>query len=562
MYKILHGIALRNIFLTTLISTMSFGTFALAQSIASEESSSAIVMQIPEQQFVTALHEYLGEGGSELSELAKFYAARAYQPIWADGNTGSMLALLTAIEQAPKHGMSVSRYNTAELESLWVAGNTPEDLALLEFVAAQSYVKFAKELNAGMLDPRGIPNPGADHDEMYATRYVPKTSDLLAAVADAADKTAFYETLQPSSPEYAKMLKLKTELEALISSNGWGPVVPSGRTLRPGNSSDRVVALRLRLDQRGYEPTDLTSRVYDNALVEAIKQFQKDFGLNADGVIGAQTLASINAQPDGRLKQVVVNLERLRWMNYDLGERHVYVNIPDFRASIIDNGEPTLSFRVVVGKDKYQTTEFSDVMTHIVINPSWNVPNSIATEEYLPQLRSDPTTLLRQNIQMMVRSSGQLVDSSKLDYAYFTEDNFPFFLKQTPGSGNALGRVKFMFPNRFNIYMHDTPARSLFTKDARAFSHGCVRVQKPLEFAYALLSLQTNDPKTLFESTLSSGLETQINLAKPVPVHIVYRTAWINEDGEAQFRHDIYGRDKLVYDALANAGVTLPAIGS
>ncbi|OUS06327.1 hypothetical protein A9Q96_09740 [Rhodobacterales bacterium 52_120_T64] len=541
---------------------MGFGTFVFAQNIASEESGSLIVEPILGQQFVTALHDYLEEGGSELLELKKFYAAQAYQPIWADGTTDSMLALLTAIEQAPKHGMSVSRYNTAELEALWVAANTPEDFALLEYIAAQSYVKFAKELNAGMLDPRGIPNPGADHDEMYATRYVPKTSDLLDAVADAADKSAYYKTLQPSSPEYAEMLKLKAELESLISSNGWGPVVPNGRTLRLGNSSGRVAALRLRLDQRGYEPTDLTSPEYDNALVEVVKLFQQDFGLNADGVIGPQTLTSINAQPDERLKQVIVNLERLRWMNYDLGDRHVYVNIPDFRASIIDDSKPTLSFRVVVGKNKYQTTEFSDVMTHMVINPSWNVPNSIATEEYLPQLRSDPTVLLRQNIQMMVRSSGQLIDSSRLDYAYFTEDNFPFFLKQTPGSGNALGRVKFMFPNRFNIYMHDTPARSLFTKDARAFSHGCVRVQKPLEFAHALLSLQTNDPKSLFESILSSGEETQINLAKPVPVHIVYRTAWINRDGEAQFRHDIYGRDKLVYDALVNAGFTTPAIGS
>ncbi len=323
-----------------------------------------------------------------------------------------------------------------------------------------------------------------------------------------------------------------------------------------------VAALRLRLNQRGYALDDVTIRTYDDALVEAVKLFQTDFGLNADGLVGPQTLSSINAQPDGRLKQVIVNLERARWMNYELGSRHIYVNIPDFTASVMDYGVPSLSFRVVVGTGRNQTAEFSDTMTHMIANPKWNVPYSIASKEYLPKLRADPTVLSRENILMTVRGSGQIVDPSAIDFSYFDEDNFPFFLQQQSGRGNALGRVKFMFPNRFNIYLHDTPSKSLFSRDARAFSHGCVRVQKPMEFAYELLSLQEDNPEAAFNRALNSGKETQIDLAAPVPVHIVYRTVWIDGMGDVQYRHDVYNRDRMVFDALVNAGVTLPALDS
>lgn len=559
MYQFGYGSKLRFIFLAISISALGSVVPAMSQVVATTNSETSAPVVPAEQNFATALEALLT--GAD-SDTASFYAGRDYQPVWS-GDAKNILALITAIEQAPDHGMTVSRYNLANLELLWAAGDAPEQLAALEIQAAQSFVKFAKELKAGILDPRNVPNPNLEEDddvEMYATRYVPKTSELLTNVASATDMSAFYQSLQPSAPEYAQMLKLKQELEALISSNGWGAVVPKGETLRLGNSGTRVVALRKRLEHRGYDVNDLSSTSYDEALLEIVKIFQNDYGVNADGVVGPQTLASINAQPDGRLKQVIVNLERMRWMNYDLGDRHVYVNIPDFRASIIDSDEPILSFRVVVGKGDFQTTEFSDVMTHLIINPSWNVPFSIASEEYLPKLRTDPTVLLRENISMMVRGTEQVVDATMLDYSYFTEENFPFFLKQLPGADNALGRVKFMFPNRFNIYMHDTPAKSLFAKDARAFSHGCVRVHKPLEFAYALLSLQADDPETLFSTALATGEETQINLAKPVPVHIVYRTAWVDLDGESQFRHDVYGRDALVLNALIGAGVTLLAM--
>ena len=552
MYQISNKFIKRSVLSALMLSLISFSGPAFAQTTANTDT--AVVQLTSAERYENAIQALLANGGNQLADFAKFYAQRAYQPIWANGNSGSMLALLTAIEQAPAHGLPLSRYNVAELEALWVGATTPEDLAALELAAARSYVRFAKEISAGMLDPRSI------HKEMNATRKVPKTSVLLANVAGATDMAAFYRTLPPSSPEYTQMLKLKIELEALVSSKGWGPLVPTGRTLRPGQSDDRVVALRVRLSHRGYAVDDTTSPVFDDLLVEAVKVFQKDFGLNADGLVGPQTLSSINAQPDSRLQQVMVNLERLRWMNYELGARHIYVNIPDFMASVVDNGAPTLSFRIVVGTGKNQTAEFSDSMTHMIANPTWHVPYSIASEEYLPQLRADPTVLQRSNIKMLVRGSGQIVDSTAIDYTQFTEDNFPFVLQQRPSSNNALGLVKFMFPNKYNIYLHDTPSKSLFARDARAFSHGCVRVQKPMELAYTLLSLQEADPEAAFKRVLNTGQETQIDLVSPIPVHIVYRTVWFDAEGLPQYRHDVYGRDKMVFDALIAAGVTLATV--
>ncbi|MCK4861717.1 MAG: L,D-transpeptidase family protein [Rhodobacteraceae bacterium] len=552
MYHFSNSSSLRNIFFAITITALG----ATAPVFAQETATETVIELTSEERFAATLQGIFADGGRDLADFANFYAARDNQPIWAGGNSKTMLALITAIEQAPNHGMALGRYNLVELEALWMAGNTPEDMAALEAAAAQSYVLFATEISSGILDPTSI------HEEMNSTRHVPEIADVLSGISTATNMTAHYQTLPPSSAGYAQLLDLKKELEALISSEGWGPLVPTGRTLRPGNTSDRVPALRVRLDQRGYDLDDLTSHTYGDDIIAAVKLFQTDFGLNSDGLVGPQTLSSINAQPDGRLKQVIVNLERIRWMNYELGSRHIYVNIPDFTASVMDYGVPTLSFRVVVGTGKNQTAEFSDTMTHMIANPTWNVPYSIASEEYLPKLRADPTVLARENILMTVRGSGQLVDPNAIDFSYFDEDNFPFFLQQQAGGGNALGRVKFMFPNRFNIYLHDTPSKSLFSRDARAFSHGCVRVQKPMEFAYTLLSLQEDNPEAVFNRALNSGEETQIDLASPVPVHIVYRTVWIDDAGEVQYRHDVYGRDTLVFDALVNVGVTLPALDS
>jgi murein L,D-transpeptidase YcbB/YkuD len=243
------------------------------------------------------------------------------------------------------------------------------------------------------------------------------------------------------------------------------------------------------------------------------------------------------------------------------GERHVLVNQTDFTAKIVDQGEVTFVTRSVIGKhtSDRRTPEFSDTMEHMVINPSWYVPRSIVTKEYLPKLKNNPNA---HSYIEITDNRGQVVNRDTMDFSQFTARSFPFSMRQPPSSRNALGLVKFMFPNKHNIYLHDTPAKNLFSREVRAYSHGCIRLEQPFEFAYAILTKQSEDPKAFFHRTLNSGRETKVNLEKHVPVHIIYRTAFIDETGSPQFRRDVYGRDAKVWDALEREGVALPGFQS
>jgi murein L,D-transpeptidase YcbB/YkuD len=270
-------------------------------------------------------------------------------------------------------------------------------------------------------------------------------------------------------------------------------------------------------------------------------------------------LEQINIAPEERLKSVLVAMERERWLNIDRGDRHVWVNLTDFTAKIVDHDIVTFETRSVIGArdTDRQSPEFSDEMEHMVINPTWFVPRSIIVGEYLPSLQADPTSVGHLEI---VNSRGQVLDRTNSDFSQFTESTFPFSMRQPPGPRNALGSVKFMFPNRYNIYLHDTPAQNLFVREVRAYSHGCIRLDDPHEFAYALLAPQVSEPVGYFQSILRTRQETQVNLDQHVPVHIDYRTAFTNADNQLEFRRDIYGRDAQIWQALARQGVAVPGV--
>ena len=340
---------------------------------------------------------------------------------------------------------------------------------------------------------------------------------------------------------------------------GWGETVPNGK-LEAGAKGAGVVALRNRLVSMGYMDRSLSNE-FDTKLQDAVRHFQEDHGLNVDGVAGAGTIQEINRPVEDRLKSVLVAIERERWLDPERGERHVLVNQTDFTAKIVDQGEVTFVTRSVIGKhtSDRRTPEFSDTMEHMVINPSWYVPRSIVTKEYLPKLKTNPNA---HSYIEITDNRGQVVNRDTMDFSQFTARSFPFSMRQPPSSRNALGLVKFMFPNKHNIYLHDTPAKNLFSREVRAYSHGCIRLAQPFEFAYALLAKQSEDPKAFFHRTLNSGRETKVNLEKHVPVHIIYRTAFIDETGSPQFRRDVYGRDAKVWDALEREGVALPGFQS
>ncbi|MGJ8612566.1 MAG: L,D-transpeptidase family protein, partial [Octadecabacter sp.] len=347
-------------------------------------------------------------------------------------------------------------------------------------------------------------------------------------------------------------------LERLLSNGGWGATVPSD-SLSAGASGSGVVALRNRLVAMGYMERTAT-QTYDASIQSGVMQFQQAHGLVEDGEAGAGTLRELNTPVAARLQQVIVAMERERWMNMPRGERHVWVNLTDFSAAIMDNDRVTFQTRSVIGADSgdRRTPEFSDVMEYMVINPSWYVPRSIIVNEYLPALQRNSNAV--SHIEVTDRN-GRVVNRGAVNFNQYTARTFPFSMRQPPSRTNALGLVKFIFPNQYNIYLHDTPAKSLFGREARAFSHGCVRLQDPFDFAYALLAAQESDPKSVFDGYLNSGREARVNLDVQVPVHLVYRTAFTHTTGQLNFRRDVYGRDGQIWNALANEGVAVRAFG-
>ena len=484
--------------------------------------------------------------------LATFYRARDYRPLWTGpDDVARRKLLLTALDKAALHGLPVARYDAARLRDSFRAAQTEGDRGRLEVAMTAAYLAFAHDLSAGVLVPSSI-------DPTIKREGVALAAAVLLARAAGPGLGDFMQDLPPDSPEYARLMKEKLALEARIAAGGFGPAI-AGAALAPGDTGADVVLLRNRLVTLGYLGRSAT-RTYDRAVQAAVQRFQIDNGLTADGVAAEGTVIALNAEPQDRLQSVVVALERLRWMgDIDLGARHIWVNQPDFTAQIVDNGLVTFQTRAVIGREDFdrRTPEFSDVMEFMVINPSWSVPRSITTKEYLPMLRANPNAVGHLQV---IDGAGRVVPRGAVNFAAYSAANFPFALRQPPSDGNALGKVKFMFPNPYNIYLHDTPAKSLFDEEVRAFSHGCIRLADPRDFAYALLSVQSADPKGEFATYLETGRESRLDLAAPVPVHLVYFTAWPNAKGQMTYRRDIYGRDAAIYQALQNAGMVLAEV--
>ncbi|MEM1375495.1 MAG: L,D-transpeptidase family protein [Pseudomonadota bacterium] len=501
---------------------------------------------------VTAFKQIVAEEAASDPALAKFYQARGYTPIWTgwgEMDRARRAALLNALGTAEAHGLPVALHDPVALRARMGAARTRADLARLEVHLSSAFLAFAQDMQTGLLTP-GLVDSEIKREVPLRDGY-----ETLMAFTEA-QPDAFLRALPPSSAEYTRLLKMKRMLEEGVARGGWGPAV-SARALEPGESNAAVVQLRNRLIAMGYLSRTMT-QTYDASIQAAVTRFQASHGMAEDGVAGPGTLAMINQTMSDRLAQVLVAMERERWINHEggLGERHIWVNLTDFSAQIRDRGVVTFQTRSVIGAhdEDRRSPEFSDVMEHMVINPSWYVPRSIATKEYLPQLKRNAGALGHLEI---TDARGRVVNRGAVDFNRYTERSFPFNMRQPPSRSNALGLVKFMFPNRYNIYLHDTPAKSLFGREVRTFSHGCIRLNDPFDFAHALLALQTDDPEAFFRARLNSGKETKVDLEQKVPVHLVYRTAFTTPTGELRFRRDVYGRDARIWQALRREGVVL-----
>ena len=489
------------------------------------------------------------------SVLSAFYKERGYKSLWMGSSANErerLSALIMAFSQAEIHGLPAKLFSTTDLQRKITQAKTDRQRGAIEAQLTFKFLKYVSVVRTGILVPsevdkeivRKVPRPNFKAILLKLTRSYPR---------------AYFRALLPKSSEYTQLIKEKKRLENALSQGGWGPTLPLF-VLKFGTTGDAVVALRKRLTKMGFLRAT-TSVNFDAKLVEGVKRFQRAHGLKVDGEAGFTTLRQINITMEQRLASVLVAMERERWNNRPLGERHILVNLTDFTAKIMDHGIPTFVSKSVVGaNDSFRRSpEFSDMMRFMIINPSWYVPKSIVIQEYLPLLKDDPESVSHLELR---DDFGNVVSRVDIDFQSYTSKDFPFGMREPPSQNNALGLVKFMFPNIHNIYLHDTPAKNLFGKEVRAFSHGCIRLGSPFEFAYALLARQENDPERVFSDALSSGTEIRINLETPVPVHLIYRTAITKLGGGLEFRRDVYGRDAKIWEALKRQGVVLRSITS
>lgn len=509
----------------------------------------------PVQAQVTPFMQSVAEKAAPDADIAAFYKATGYTPLWTGTgiqDKARRLALLKALKSAGDHALPVGSYNIGSLEANLRRVSSQRELGEIEVELSRVFLKYARDVQTGVLTPKQV-DEGIVRDVHLRAR-----TGLLEAFSKSTP-AAFLRALPPQAPEYSRLLKAKMMLEQQMTKGGWGPKV-NASALKPGQSGAAVVALRDRMIAMGYLPR-AASQTYDGKLQAAVQMFQHDNGLDTDGVAGPGTITEINKQIEDRLPNILVAIERERWMNIERGKRHVWVNLTDFTAAIMDNEQVTYQTRSVIGKNvsDQRSPEFSDTMEYMEVNPYWNVPNSIARNEYLPRMLSNPGAA--GHLQLVDRN-GRVVSRGAVNWAAYNTSNFPFNLRQPPSNGNALGLVKFMFPNPYNIYLHDTPSKSLFAREVRAFSHGCIRLSDPFDFAYELLRPQSADPVGEFQRILKSGANTRINLEQNIPVHIVYRTAFTSAKGRLNFRRDIYGRDERIYNALLRAGVVLNDVRS
>jgi murein L,D-transpeptidase YcbB/YkuD len=356
----------------------------------------------------------------------------------------------------------------------------------------------------------------------------------------------------PTSRRYVQLQAALKRYRALAAKGGWKKV-SAGPTLKPGMKDPRIVEVRNRLRVTGdLTKTSPDPTEFDDVLKAAIKRFQDRHGLTEDGAVGRNTLAAMNIPVERRIRQIEINMERRRWMPDDLGQKYVWVNIADFYLKVVQRTETIYTARIVVGKTYTRTPIFSSTMKYILINPRWNVPYSIASKEMLPKIKKDPGYLSRNRYELL-GPNGKPLDPHSVDWADVSRRNFRYFIRQQAGPGNALGRMAFMFPNKFNVFIHDTNARHLFGRTVRAFSHGCMRLEHPARLAVLLLRGKQGWTMDRLQRVIATEKPASIYLPKPLPVHVTYITAWADRDGTVNFRRDIYKRDAALIKALGRS---------
>ncbi len=475
------------------------------------------------------------------TSLTAYYGKNRGPIYWA--NTGRMNAFLQRLTKANYDGLNPEDYPAGSLQGLrdGIRSSDVAALAKAELYFSSFFIAYAADLKVGRVSPQNV------DPHLFRTR---KTIDALRVLTDMSkqgDPGKFLASFEPKNNHYQVLKRILRAYTTAIEQGIAWPSISQGAVLKPGQSDPRMAKVRELLAFTGdYDGPENGSANYDAALVEAVKKFQIRHGLEAKGLFGKQTVVAMNVQPEERRRQIIVNMERWRWMPDNLGQEHFLINIAAFELQWVKNNHAVERMNVVVGAVATQTPEFSDELEYVELNPTWTVPYSIATKEMLPKLKANP---LAYADEFDVFANGKLASWGSINWASYGSGSFPFTFRQRPGPKNALGKVKFMFPNKHNIYLHDTPAKDKFANTTRAFSHGCIRLSRPTDLAYALLGDELGMSPAIVNAIWASNQTKQIALPRKIPIHIVYATAFATDNG-IEFRTDVYGRDRKLYAAL------------
>ncbi|MEO1748357.1 MAG: L,D-transpeptidase family protein, partial [Pseudomonadota bacterium] len=455
-----------------------------------------------------------------------YYARPGAENLWVRRGqlTPEAGSLFEALSAADADGLVPSDYLPLALRQ-FTSVSGPSDAVGLELALSAAFMNFARDLHAGRTTP-SVTDP-----EIVIARKDAAPDKWLAMVQrDGVARTL--QRLRPQHTQYFQLRQLLAGYRSLAARGGWS-AVPGGDVLKPGMRDVRLMAIRQNLVARGYSGIANVAdpELYDDALLPVLEHFQKRHGLDQDGIVGPATLRALNVPAEERVRQIIVNMERWRWLPVELGKRHVFVNQAGFQMFTVNAGKLVDQRRVIVGKPFHRTPIFSDTIRYAEFNPTWTVPNSIAIRDKLPKLRQDPSYADRNGFKFFAGWSGNdpQISPYAVDWNGVSDRKFPFRMVQQPGPKYALGQVKFMFPNKFSVYLHDTPSRQLFARTGRAFSSGCIRVNKPLDFAAILFGMDQNMSRARVDSIIDTKRTTRVNLETPVPVHLAYFTVWVNE---------------------------------
>ena len=485
--------------------------------------------------------------------IANVYRENGFEPLWVDvqGPNRNAVILLKVLKSASEQGLDPEDYQADQIESYWPRKDSAS-LAKIDILLTTALQAYVSDVREGRLDPC-IRDP--DLFTCARDRSIDPV-ELTAKAFAAQDIASFLDAQAPDTKQYRELRNVLKQYREIENSGGWLPI-PEGPLLRPGKHYPAIPLVRERLAATGDLDSEISPddpSLYDEALEIAVKKFQHRHGLEQDGIIGVATRNAMNIPVSSKIRQILINMERLRWISRDLGPLYVLVNIAGYRLSLFNDTWQVLEMPVIVGKHYRKTPVFSSYIKYIELNPYWNIPPSIAKKDILPKLKTDLGYLSYQQIRVFDgwKSNARELDPAQIHWTEITAGQMGgFSLRQDPGPKNLLGRVKFVFPNRFSVYLHDTPSHNLFQRPERTFSHGCIRLSRPVELAACLLGGKDSGwDETRIQEVINTGQRRIVKLKTPVPIHIVYLTVSTGPEGAVYFNRDVYGRDALLDEAL------------